>query len=192
MMYQLRVYTREATEHYPDGLAYSIHMSLRAPEGSELPLNRNYGLLFASALIDEHDRICPRFLSDPWISPMDDGWMIGASVDGEYDRWFTGDFCHFKPLGMSGDRPSGTDSIEINDEIAQRLIHYWNDTIGAPFSIDPRVPEGLSYPLACGYGDPVILKWQGMYYYIATNDKTDNIGLYIRKSDTLPGLFSAE
>ena len=28
-MYQLHVYTREATEKYPDGLAYSVHLSLR-------------------------------------------------------------------------------------------------------------------------------------------------------------------
>lgn len=191
-MVQLRVYTREATEIYPDGLAYSVHMSLRSASGAETPLNRNYGLLFASAVIDEHDRICPRFLSDPRVAPADDGWVISAKVDQLYDRWFTRDFCCFEPLGMTEEAMQGTASIDIPDMIAEKALHTWNDTIGAPFSIDPEVPRGLRYPLAKGYGDPVFLKWQGVYYFIATNDKTNNVGLYIRRSESLEGLFSAE
>lgn len=191
-MYQLHVYTRQATETYPDGLAYSVHMSLQAPSGEETPLNRNYGLLFASAEIDENDCIAPRFLSDPFIVEVDKGWMVGGRVNDLYDRWFTEDFCHFQPLGLTAEATQDSASVCIPDDIAQKALHYWNDTIGAPFSIDPELPEGLSYPLAKGYGDPVFLKWHGYYYYIATNDKTNNIGLYIRKSETLSGLFSAE
>lgn len=191
-MYQLHVYTREATEIYPDGLAYSVHLSLRSDSGVVTPLNRDYGLLFASAEIDEYDRICPRFLSEPCITKSDDGWVISARVNHQYDRWFTKDFCHFEPLGMTEDAMQGTASVDIPDEIAKKALYYWNDTIGAPFSIDSEVPQGLRYPLAKGYGDPVFLKWQGNYYFIATNDKTNNVGLYIRKSESLEGLFSAE
>lgn len=191
-MYQLHAYTREASEYYPDGLAYSVHLSLQSHGANVVPLNRNYGLLFASAIIDDKDRICPRFLSNPNIAKTDGGWMVFANVNDLYDRWFTLDFCHFKPLGLSADVPQGSDSIIISDEMAKRILKYWNNTIGAPFSIDPALPQGLKYPLVRGYGDPVILKWNGMYYYIATNDKTGNIGLYIRRAARMKDLFSAD
>lgn len=45
------------------------------------------------------------------------------------------------------------------------------------------------YPLANGYGDPVLLKWEGKWYFIATNDNLDDIGIYIREADTIEGLF---
>lgn len=191
-MYRLHLYTREASEIYPDGLAYSIHMSLSSPSGEMVPLNRNYGLLFATAEIDENDCIVPRFLSDPCIAQADGGWIVGARVGESFDRWFTADLCRFQPLGLSDTAPQGSDSIDISDETAQKLLHWWNDTIGAPFAIDPALPESLSYPLARGYGDPVLLKWDGHYYYIATNDKTGNVGLYIRRAESMAGLFAAE
>lgn len=45
------------------------------------------------------------------------------------------------------------------------------------------------FPLASGYADPDILKWNGRYYFIATNDNLDDIGLYVREADTVSGLF---
>ena len=39
-MTQLKVYTREPSEIYPDGLARSVHMSLLNEAGVETPLNR--------------------------------------------------------------------------------------------------------------------------------------------------------
>ncbi len=50
-------------------------------------------------------------------------------------------------------------------------------------------PE-YSFPLANGYGDPVILPWEGKYYFIATNDNTNDVGLYVREADTVEGLFA--
>ena len=47
------------------------------------------------------------------------------------------------------------------------------------------------FPLLSGYGDPVIFYWEGSYYCAATNDNTDSIGLYVRKSADIPGLFCA-
>lgn len=51
--------------------------------------------------------------------------------------------------------------------------------------------RGIRYPfpLAEGYGDPVILSWEGRKYYIATNDNTNDIGLYVREAPTVEGLF---
>lgn len=49
-----------------------------------------------------------------------------------------------------------------------------------------------TFPLATGYGDPVIFSWQGQYYFTATNDNLDGIGLYIREANTIDGLFEPE
>ncbi len=49
--------------------------------------------------------------------------------------------------------------------------------------------EVYKFPLASGYADPDILKWNGRYYFIATNDNLDDIGLYVREADTVSGLF---
>lgn len=45
------------------------------------------------------------------------------------------------------------------------------------------------FPLLRGYGDPVLMKWEGKWYYISTNDNTDNVGIYVREADTIPELF---
>lgn len=52
-----------------------------------------------------------------------------------------------------------------------------------------QTPE-YPFPLANGYGDPVILPWEGKYYFIATNDNTNDVGLYVREADTVEGLFA--
>lgn len=51
-----------------------------------------------------------------------------------------------------------------------------------------QTPE-YPFPLANGYGDPVILPWEGKYYFIATNDNNNDVGLYVREADTVAGLF---
>ncbi len=49
--------------------------------------------------------------------------------------------------------------------------------------------ENYSFPLAAGYADPDVLLWRDKYYFIATNDNLDQIGLYVREADTVNGLF---
>lgn len=46
------------------------------------------------------------------------------------------------------------------------------------------------FPLTKGYGDPVLLNWQGKWYFIATNDNLNDIGLYVREADDISGLFA--
>ena len=46
------------------------------------------------------------------------------------------------------------------------------------------------FPLAKGYGDPVVFPWEGKWYYISTNDNLDDIGLYVREAETVEGLFA--
>ena len=49
--------------------------------------------------------------------------------------------------------------------------------------------QQFRFPLAEGYGDPVIFPWEGKWYYISTNDNLNDVGLYVRESDTVEGLF---
>jgi GH43 family beta-xylosidase len=51
------------------------------------------------------------------------------------------------------------------------------------------IQDVYPFPLAVGYADPDIIQWHGKYYFIATNDNTDAVGLYVRESDTVMGLF---
>lgn len=47
----------------------------------------------------------------------------------------------------------------------------------------------LCFPLATGWADPQIFRWKDKYYFIATNDNNNDIGIYVRESDTVEGLF---
>lgn len=49
--------------------------------------------------------------------------------------------------------------------------------------------EQYQFPLACGFGDPVIFPWEGRYYFIATNDNLNDVGFYVRESEDVTGLF---
>lgn len=45
------------------------------------------------------------------------------------------------------------------------------------------------FPRLAGYADPVVFRFNGAWYLLATNDNVDDIGIYCRKSDTVEGLF---
>ena len=48
------------------------------------------------------------------------------------------------------------------------------------------------FPVAYNRADPCVTRWNGKYYFIATNDADNNHTLYIREADTLEGLTQAE
>lgn len=52
--------------------------------------------------------------------------------------------------------------------------------------------EHYSFPIAFNRADPCIGKWNGKYYFIATNDADGNHTLYIREADSIPELVQAE
>nr|ABD48561.1 putative exo-xylanase [Geobacillus thermoleovorans] len=52
--------------------------------------------------------------------------------------------------------------------------------------------DHYSFPIAIDRADPCITKWNGKYYFIATNDADGNHSLYIKEADTIPGLVDAE
>ncbi len=47
------------------------------------------------------------------------------------------------------------------------------------------------FPVAYNRADPCVTRWNGRYYFIATNDADSNHTLYIREADTLEGLTDA-
>lgn len=50
--------------------------------------------------------------------------------------------------------------------------------------------QAFRFPLAKGYGDPVLFQWEGKWYYISTNDNLDDIGLYVREGESIHELFA--
>lgn len=59
------------------------------------------------------------------------------------------------------------------------------------YSVKGRVKQKhYPFPLASGYADPVILPWNGSYYYLATNDNVNDIGIYVREGKTIMELFN--
>lgn len=69
-----------------------------------------------------------------------------------------------------------------------------DDRLGTEgLTIEGTIHENAySFPLAVGYGDPVIFFWEGNWYFIATNDNEDDRAFYVRKADRVEGLFQKD
>lgn len=52
--------------------------------------------------------------------------------------------------------------------------------------------EEPRFPLMKGYGDPVIFHWNGKYYFTATNDNKNAIGLYVKEAEEFNALFDED
>lgn len=52
--------------------------------------------------------------------------------------------------------------------------------------------EHYVFPIATNRADPCVGKWNGKYYFIATNDADGNHSLYIREADSIPELVKAK
>lgn len=52
--------------------------------------------------------------------------------------------------------------------------------------------DHYEFPFAVNRADPCISRWNGKYYFIATNDADHNHTLFIREADSIPGLVDAE
>lgn len=61
------------------------------------------------------------------------------------------------------------------------------------YEITGRVHQDhFVFPVAYNRADPCIGRWNGKYYFIATNDADQNHTLYVREADTIPKLVEAE
>lgn len=86
-------------------------------------------------------------------------------------------------------------AVYSDGSMADKRVEW--DCSGIDFSVPgtytimgKAVQETYLFPLASGYADPVILPWNNRYYYVATNDNKNDIGIYVRESDTINGLFA--
>ena len=206
----ISVYTREPNkDSYPPGLANSVHFALEHEQTGEdaTYLNNNYGILFALGEIAEDNTIIPMGVKDLFIFRTDDGDIMiggtrvyedGSAVESDLGKkwcWKTTDLMHFEELGLVEEvKPeSAFSKITIDDELADRVCRYWNPVSALKADESTQI-EDMSktypFPLTCGYGDPVLFKWEGKWYFIATNDNLDDIGIYVRESVTVKGLFA--
>lgn len=65
--------------------------------------------------------------------------------------------------------------------------------IPGTYTVKGRISQTkFPFPVAKGYGDPVIFPWEGKWYYISTNDNTNDIGLYVREADNVEDLFAED
>ena len=317
---KLLIYTRQPEEEaYGPGLAHSIHLAY-SPDGKYFtPLNRNYGVLFASATIHQPDTVVPMGLKAPYLFRTAEGefGIVAVRVlqDGSPDPesrgkillWVSRDLIHFTEkglidlgieeyvlccsceydpalrqyrirwqsekgayyenllkspaephnvsaasaayppaepetsvyMGLSGIIPGNT--LEVNasfgEKLCLRMSPLENVGLWVPESIEASSPEELEnvmaaafytdgstapkrvrwdtssvdfaqpgaykitgkafqkdfpFPLAKGYADPDILKWEGKYYFLATNDNVNDIGLFVREAPTVEELFTEE
>ena len=258
----LKVYTREPDkENYPDGLAFSIHMAYGEDEKEFSPLHKNYGILFAEAVIMPNDTLSPRGVKEPKVFALKDGGFGIAAVrvmeNGDTDEacagkvlfWTTIDWIDFEAKGLvavdeveaKAVMANGLteDHVEVESAILNRAVEYWNSIyhtetvvpecvqLSSEQELDAVMAEAVysdgsraskrvlwekdaidftrpgiyeirgrvqskkfTFPLAEGFGDPVIFPWEGKWYFISTSDNTGDIGLYIREADTVEGLFA--
>ncbi len=196
----LSLYTGEVREpHIPRALADSVHMTYTDRDGKEHTLNQGYGILYAQASIRPDNTIAPRGIRNPrgLALPKGDFGILAEPVDeaGEPLReaglllWRTGDFLRFRQESVErGSWQAAYDGarerMELPDGLWEGIRQRW---------AMPRAElKKVAFPLAVGWADPVIFAWEGKWYFLATNDNNNNIGLFIREADSVAGLFGPE
>lgn len=208
-MQKLSVYSKNTIEgRYPNGLAYSVHISIQ-----DEPIHNEYGILFPKGSVDEHNRIVPAFVGELRIASFSTDSKAVYLITGE-DRaedgaarpeekrlwaWVTQDFVSYEEwnlcepavleerTGVTVSEFRKSSEICISDELAERIKDHWNET---PEKV-VKYPK-LQFPFSRGFGDPVFFLWKDDYYYIATNDNVGDIGFYVRKAHELEDLFAED
>ncbi len=208
-MQKLKVYNKNTIEgQYPNGLAYSVHISIGGEQ-----IRNDYGMLFPKGSIDDENRIIPAFTGNIRISPVlidqknvylisGEDWTPEGCIKENQNSfwvWLTEDFIAFDELnlcesklleertGLSIAKLRQNDEVAISDETAEKIKEYWNEKPEK----NSKYPK-LQFPFSKGFGDPVFFLWKDEYYYIATNDNVGDIGFYVRKAHELEDLFSED
>ncbi|NMA90363.1 MAG: family 43 glycosylhydrolase [Amphibacillus sp.] len=80
---------------------------------------------------------------------------------------------------------------------SEKKIDWYADQIDfsvpGEYEIKGKVyQDHFPFPIAWNRADPCVGRWNGKYYFIATNDADGNNSLYIREADTIPGLVTAQ
>lgn len=193
-MGSIKVYTREETAEYPKGLALSVHIAVGMDKKEPAPLNKNCGILYASAAVRENDTLAERFVKEPQLLKLGEGeygvtakWIDADGNEpapGKRLLWETTDFISFDECEMicASEIADAKEEMEIPDDLAAKAGDAWEKHTNAV--------DHIVFPLAPGFADPVIFRWKNAWYFIATNDNLDDVGLYVRKADTVESLFA--
>lgn len=208
-MQKLKVYNKTTIDgQYPNGLAYSVHISIQGE-----PIHNEYGILFPKGSVDENNRIAPAYVGDIRIASVvidskqaylitgEDFTENGTSKENGETlwTWVTEDFISYEEWNLCKvailEERTGTSisdirknsEISISDELAAEIKEYWNEEAEK----DIKYPK-LQFPFSRGFGDPVFFLWKDDYYYIATNDNVGDIGFYVRKAHELEDLFAED
>lgn len=111
LQHHIFVYTREPEDDYTTSLANSIHFAIRQGEEEFQPLNRNYGILFGEATVNEHNVIQEKGVSQPYLFHLKSGGFgiiaIRVDLEGKRDEeskgqvilWTSEDLIHFNSVG---------------------------------------------------------------------------------------------
>lgn len=78
-----------------------------------------------------------------------------------------------------------------------RYVKWYTDGIDfgrtGTYEIEGLVKQNhYEFPIAFNRADPCIGKWNGRYYFIATNDADHEHTIYMREADSIPGLVTAQ
>lgn len=310
------IYTRKPNDDYTESLSNSIHLALCEGAGEFQPLNRNYGILFATATVDEQNVIHEKGVQRPYLFRTAEGafGIVAVRVDktgkddeeskGQILLWTSEDLVAFRCCGLVRlHHDTAVQEVVCEYNAAERVYEFrWQDHAGNSYSnrltdlaqtgsvslpeaaealsvpdaddiplcgilagntltIDSctcaavkaawlpvhhtelRVPEKVTiasweelqavtatavysdgstaekqvswdcsgvdfdkpgvyavsgkvvhqdypFPIAKGYADPVILPWNNKYYFLATNDNKNDIGMYVREAETIADLFA--
>lgn len=159
---KLTVYTRISNQDYTGSLSNSVHMACTDDHNEFQPLNRNYGLLFAVATVDEKNVIHEKGLKNPYLFRTQDGafGMIAVRIDasGEDDGeskgqillWTSPDLVTFdvQRLVRLDNERYVKEAVCTLDSTGGYEIR-WQDNDGNYYVnrlADLRKPEGISPP----------------------------------------------
>ncbi|MHA6530105.1 family 43 glycosylhydrolase [Paenibacillus sp. BAC0078] len=183
-------------------------------EGYEIRWQDNEGNFYYNRLPDlvQPDRISPPEPAEAFVIDRPDQPLSGTnpgnviSVDSSIGRSVQ---ASWTPVYNTGIRVPESVRVASADELkaikatavysdgstADKQV-AWNTegidfTSPGTYTVEGKVvTHDFPFPLASGYADPVILPWHSKYYFLATNDNVNDIGIYVRESDTLSGLFA--
>lgn len=106
------------------------------------------------------------------------------------------------PQNVRVQKPEELDRIRVrvtySDGSSDEKSVSWNrETLAllgeGRYRIEGRMEAvDTGFPLAVGYADPVIFHWEGAWYFLATNDNVNDIGLFVRRADTVAELFAED
>ena len=90
-------------------------------------------------------------------------------------------------------RATYSDGSQVERTIDWRIPEKAYSDLKGEYTIDGYVhQEHFDFPFTENRADPCCMYWHGQYYFIGTNDADHEHTMYIRRSDTLQGVTTAE